>query len=197
MRSGRFTLLIIVALLACSAAGFFQFVKPKVQELRAAQKAVALAQAQLNQGQDIVQGYKDLKAAVDKNAQALAKLDVALPVRQEKSSDVPELLLFFQDIAEHEAGGMILQQIQVGEPAATFTGGTKKGSSKIEPNTLLTRQISISGIASYDALKRFVQATARSLRLAEPTQLTFIFSSDPSQSIVNFTASFRVFLYEP
>lgn len=201
MRSGRSTLLLTIVFVLLSGAIFFYFVQPKSTDVRDARKTAALARAQLDQEQQVAEGFKELKSAVDKNANAIAKLDAALPQYQDKPTDVPELLTLFQDIAEKKAGGLIIQQLQVSDPTTApqeiAQGKAARGNIKKASDVILSRDISLHGVASYDGLKRFVEGVAISLRLAEPVQLSFTSSGDVSQSLVNFSATFRVFLYQP
>lgn len=182
--TSRFGLAIV--LFAAAAAGLFFLVRPAVNVLQEAKRELVIAEVKLEYERSILDAYTLLGAGVKANADQLALMEKALPIRKEKPTTTAELLLGIRDIAEREAGGVFLKSF-----------GSRDAASGEEPKSgVVAQNLTITGIASYDALKRFLHALALSRRLIEPEVVSFTPASVDG-SVLNFQVTAVTYLYQP
>ena len=179
-----------IVLFIAAGAGIFFLVRPAVSALQEAKRELVIAEVKVEYEQSILDAYTKLETGVNANAEQLALMEKALPIRREKPTATAELLLGIRDIAEREAGGVFLKSVGLQDLGSS---ALKKEETK---SGVISQKVTISGIASYDALSRFLHALALSRRLLEPENVTFAPASEDG-SVLNFQVAANAYLYQP
>ena len=148
-------------------------VRPAIGKLTQARLALVFAQEQLVRAREVADTYDVLRASIARRAEEARRAEYALP-SSKRANDVTALLLGLEAIAEREAGGVFLQHVSLA-PLDNEEGG----------KALVSRRVTIQGLASFDSLMRFLDALKVSLRLLDPISLSFI--PETSEDVVPFT----------
>lgn len=177
---------ISLLLIGATIAVGLVLVRPAAEGVRTVQEELALVSLKLEHEEKIVRAFAELKASVESSATDVARLKSALPMLNDKPSNVAELTMLVQDIAEQQAGGVYLQSIRFSD--------VKRGDEQswAREFTVVDRTIDIEGIASYESLHRFLAVVSDSLWLLEPRALSFTPVS--GQSVVPFALTLRTFV---
>lgn len=196
--SSRVFLFITLVVVAATAAAAILLLKPAVDEARAAQQERVVLQQRISREEELAKAFEDLAQDIEAYREGVEQAEFALPTVDERRSDIPALLVTIEELAEREARGVFLQGVKVEEGLRSEGGPavSKAGAAGgAPPYAVAYREVSVNGIASYESLKRFLNAASQSLRLFEPQALSF--GITPEGDVASFSLTLRSLLQLP
>ncbi len=160
-------------LLATLAIIFF-LVLPVYNKFRVHSADLVRAQKEYQYLEDDYKNFEELDTKLSQNADALAKLDAALPT----NPLVPELLAYLQQAASQN--GLILSSVSVSDPKET-----------VQPGITYTA-VKITASGSYESLKTFLSSVYKNSRMIDVDSISFS-APKPGLELFNFNIILRAY----
>jgi len=148
---------------------------PKYQTLKEYQNSISLKKAEIEDQEKYFSDIAAIKARLDQNSEAIAKIDSALP----DSIDMPSLLNFVQSACVQS--GLVLESL------SPFSITSASGMTNVKE---ISVSLKVSG--SYAAIKNFLFIIEKSARLIEVEDISF---SSPSGKQDLFQVSLKIKVY--
>lgn len=162
-------------------------VKPALDEVRAAQQQLVIAEAKLEREQKRDEAFDRFRVEMTRNRRQLERVEQSLPTETEGTGITAELIAML-DAVSRNAGGVLVESVSVTEEQGE---DAKTPRARPQPWTIKKSTVTIRMLASYESLKRFLDAASKSVRLLEPVSVS-IETRDP-QAIHEVVLHMRVF----
>jgi len=150
---------------------------PKYQTLKELQGNINIKKLEIEKQQQYFADIESIKAKLEQNSEAMAKIDSALP----DSIDIPSFLNFVQLACSQS--GLVLESI------SPFTVAAVSSMTNVKE---ISMSLKVSG--SYSALKSFLLVLEKSARLIEVEDISFS-SPTSNQDLFSFSLKVKIHSY--
>jgi len=148
---------------------------PKYQTLKEYQNNINLKEIEIEEQEQYFADIAAIKAKLEQNSEAMAKIDSALP----DSIEIPSLLNFIQLACSQS--GLVLESI------SPFSVAAVSGMTNVKE---ISMSLKVSG--SYVAVKSFLSVIEKSARLVEAEDISF---TSPTNNQDLFTVAIKIKVY--